>query len=219
MKFLRRSLIRFYDDLADADYTDVDRGSHVSAITGVIGEDLLLGLLFHYWKNQSLPLDAQRLPAKCKAQGKKGKRLDAWVARSDTRLFQIEIKNWSAHSLGERGLSANATSQELQAAASRRWTDFFGNNDKMPASALKVLLDMPPPKSHAGWPVERLLCFWLPLAQGDAIPMTSATILAKPVSVFSASIYLRQLQVEELELDVPRVESRLKLLASLQPSA
>ena len=218
MKFLRRALIRFYDDLADADYADVDRGSHVSAITGVIGEDLLLGLLFHYWESPPISLNARRLPDKCKAPGKKGKRLDAWVARGDERLFQIEIKNWSAHSLGERGLRIGASSNDIEEASHNRWVKFFGQNDKMPASALKILLNMPAPEQYASWPIERLLCFWLPLAESEVTPMTKTRILEKGISVFSASIYLRQLDVEELELEVPRIESRLKILSSLRPT-
>lgn len=216
MEFDRKALICFYDDLADASFTDADRGAHVSAITGIIGEDLLLGLLAHYWAGQNPPVLCERIPDKCKAPGKKGKRLDGWVTMGEHRLAQVEIKNWSAHSLGERTLAFSVTEDELAAAARRKWQDFFGNNDKMPNSALKILLDMPPPERFTERAVERVLCFWLPLAQDEVKPLTTAQILGKSVNVFSGSIYLRQLRCDRLELHVPRVEARLRLLALLQ---
>lgn len=216
MNFNRTALIRFYDDLADEAFADADRGAHVSAITGVIGEDLLLGLFAHYCASQEPPLICERLPEKCKAPGKKGKRLDAWVSIGEHRIAQVEIKNWSAHSLGERTLSLNASEQEVIAAARKRWQEFFGNNDKMPSSALKILLNMPPPERFAERVVEKVLCFWLPLAQDELTPMTRATIMGNAVDVFSGSIYLRQLCCETLNLHVPRIEARLRLLALLQ---
>ena len=170
MKFDRTALIRFYDDLADDVFADADRGAHVSAITGVIGEDLLLGLFAHFWANQSPPLLCERIPDKCKAPGKKGKRLDGWVTMGEDRHAQVEIKNWSAHSLGERTFPFSASDQMVTAAAQTRWKEFFGNNDKMPSSALKILLDMPPPERLAARLVERVLCFWLPLAQDQLTP-------------------------------------------------
>lgn len=219
MKFDRTALIRFYDDLADDGFADVDRGAHVSAITGVIGEDLLLGLFAHYWASQSPSLLCERIPDKCKAPGKKGKRLDGWVTIGNDRLAQVEIKNWSAHSLGERTLPFSASDENVAAAARKRWKDFFGANDKMPSSALKILLDMPPPERLAGRLVERVLCFWLPVAQDQLQPLSTATILGKSVSVFSGSIYLRQLHCDSLDLQVPRVEARLRVLGMLQGQA
>lgn len=216
MNFNRAALIRFYDDLADKAFADTNRGAHVAAITGLIGEDLLLGLFAHHYASQEPPLVCEFQPEKCKAPGKKGKRLDAWVTIGEHRLAQVEIKNWSAHSLGERPLALDADEQAVKAAARKRWKEFFGNNDKMPSSALKILLDMPPPDRLNGRDVEKVLCFWLPLAQDEVAPMTTAQIMGKTVNVFSGSIYLRQLRRESLELDVPRVEARLRLLALLQ---
>ena len=216
MNFQRTALIRFYDDLSDAAFASPDRGAHVSAVTGMIGEDLLLGLLFHFLSRQSPPLSCAALPDRCKAPGKKGKRLDAWITIGDDRIGQVEIKNWSAHSLGESGLSLGASPDELGDAAAKRWNAFFGKNDTMPESTRKLLCDMPVPERVAHRRFERWLCFWLPIAQAPVEPMTKATIMGKEINVFSASIYLRQIQDELLDLAVPRIDARLKLLASLR---
>ncbi len=215
MKFKRTSLIRFYDDLGDSDFTDDNRGSHVSAITGMIGEDLLLGTMFHCLANQQSPLMCSLLPDKCKAPGNKGKRLDAWVLIGDTRVAQIEIKNWSAHSLGGKSLPFAATEAEVSAMSNLRWKNFFGNNDRMPETTLKVLQDMPVPIIASERSFERWLCFWLPIAQNGAVPISTATIMGKEVNVFSASIYLRRLREELIDISVPRIDARLKILSSL----
>ena len=216
MNFHRTALIRFYDDLTDVGFNSPDRGAHVSAVTGMIGEDLLLGLLFHCVGRHNPPLNCVALPDRCKAPGKKGKRLDAWITIGENRVGQVEIKNWSAHSLGESSLQLNATPEQLAAAAKRRWREFFGENDRMPESTRKVLHDMPVPERVANRSFERWLCFWLPIAETEITPITNAHIMGKEVNVFSASIYLRQLQENLLDLHVPRIEARLQLLASLR---
>lgn len=225
--FQRTALLRFYDDKQDDEFKSNQRGAHVSAITGVIGEELLLGLLFHCLNGQTPPIPCKLLEGKPRRGGEliEGKRsrgnwLDAWVQLGADRLAQVEIKNWSAHSLGEKSLATGASNSAIEAAAKARWKAFFGNNDKMPASTAKIKLDYLPPKDFlAKHPVERVLCFWLPLAQDAVQPLTTTVIDGKEVTVFSASIYLRQLPLEFLELHCPLVEARFALLASLQGPA
>ncbi|MBT2301389.1 hypothetical protein J7E70_13050 [Variovorax paradoxus] len=227
ISFQRTALLRFYDDKEDAEFKSKQRGARVSAITGVIGEELLLGLLFHCLNRQTPSVPCKLLEGKPRRgaeriEGKrsKGNWLDAWVQLGTDRLAQVEIKNWSAHSLGEKSLAIGASDSKVEAVAKARWKAFFGNNDKMPASAAKIKLDYPPPEDFlVKHPVQRILCFWLPLAQDAVQPLTTAVIDGKEVTVFSASIYLRQLRVEVLELHCPHIEARMALLDLLQGPA
>jgi hypothetical protein len=229
INFQRTALLRFYDDKEDAEFECRQRGAHVSAITGVIGEELLLGLLFDCLKRKDPSIPCKVLEGKPRRRGErigakrsKGNWLDAWVQLGHDGLAQVEVKNWSAHSLGEKSLPCDATDSMVEVVAKRRWKEFFGNNDRMPASASKINLDYPPPPDFvSSQPIQRFLCFWLPLAHDDVCPLTTAVIDGKEVTVFSASIYLRQLKIESLELCCPHIEARMALLNVLQgaPSA
>ncbi|MBS0340401.1 MAG: hypothetical protein JSS56_07720 [Proteobacteria bacterium] len=222
--FQRTALLRFYDDKQDLGFQHRRRGAHVSAITGVIGEELLLELLCHYFKYQRPAVHCEVLPDKPRRrdepiEGKRGSGnwLDAWVKLGAGHLAQVEIKNWSAHSLGGKTLALDATDAVIEADATARWKSFFGDNDKMPSSARKILLDYPMPGGiQLAMPVERILCFWQPVVQDSLKPMSNAVICGKEISVFSASIYLRQLEMESIELDCPDVEERLRVLEELQ---
>src|SRR5260370_611381 len=101
MNFKRTKLITFYDQ-PRAWATEVEgRGSHVSAITGLIGEDLIIGLLRHFWCSEGA--SSKILSYQCYPGTQKGERLDAWLLREyqgEHWLFQVEVKNWSGHSKG-----------------------------------------------------------------------------------------------------------------------
>lgn len=89
MKVQKAALLEFYDKRRT---WPTATGSPVSAITGVIGEDLVLGLLCRH-------LDGKILSYGCKPGGSSGRRLDAWVS-AGRKLYQVEVKNWCAHSMG-----------------------------------------------------------------------------------------------------------------------
>ncbi len=97
IEFDIEKLIEFYD------VKDSNKVKPASSITAVIGEDLVAGLFKHFLlsKNNN---ESVRIIEKIKAAGKKGKMLDRWIvlASEDGKsiLYQTEIKNWSAHSLG-----------------------------------------------------------------------------------------------------------------------
>src|SRR5437867_11663435 len=115
MRFRRLALLDFYDDPQSELFAADGRGSHVSAITGLIGEDLILGLLLHYWKSQG---DSARVISYQCTQGTiKGVRLDAWVIKNDGELFQVEVKNWSAHSRDGYRLPADSSQEDVAAFA------------------------------------------------------------------------------------------------------
>lgn len=94
-------LLAFFDEEA--------KGSsrHASAIVGVAGEDLGAALLVDYFRSQGVV--AEILPERCTQGTKKGYRLDRWIlthAPAGDVLYQVEIKNWSAHAIGGRALGA-----------------------------------------------------------------------------------------------------------------
>ena len=86
------------------DMQNRENSKHISSITGLIGEDLLSGLLKHYLcRNEDgvdVKIDESVTP---KQKGKNGKMLDRWILTSKLgvadKCYQTEIKNWSSHSL------------------------------------------------------------------------------------------------------------------------
>ena len=213
--FQRTALLRFYDDKEDAGFKHRHRGAHVSAITGVLGEELLLGLFLDCLRRQT---GENAVVLKGKPR-RRGNWLDAWVQLRPGCLGQVEIKNWSAHSLGGgKSLPITAPQPQIEAAAKARWKRYFGkDHDKMPSGAKKVLHDYDAPSgTKLTAPVERILCFWQPLSQNGSQPLSKATICGKEITVFSASIYLRQVDQDEFELDCPNMEERLRILDALQ---
>ncbi len=61
MKIARERFIRFFDEKSKDEGHD---GSDVTAIIGLLGEDLLLGVLQHYWKTNE-GVESHVLSYKC----------------------------------------------------------------------------------------------------------------------------------------------------------
>ncbi len=213
MKFYRNNLIEFYDNKRSEIFANDGLGGDVSAITGLIGEDLLVAILFHYWRNGE-HLNPERLPDPCKEDGvKNGKKLDAWLVRDNQTIFQVEIKNWSAHSKNGRSVPTNANQEDIQSNANKRWIEYFGDNGGLPEQAKKILLPMQRPQGFENHKLERMLLFWFPIAEDTLQPMS---VVKKPyrqeLHVFSASIYLRKLSEEVIDLDTPIIQRRCNTL-------
>ena len=83
MKIAREKIIKFFDEKSKDKSHD---GSDVTAVIGLLGEDLLLGALQHYWKS-SEGVESQILDYKCTRGSKKGSRLDGWL--------EVAPKNWT----------------------------------------------------------------------------------------------------------------------------
>jgi hypothetical protein len=159
----------------------------------------------------------KRVGEKIDGRRGKGNWLDAWVQLGANRLAQVEIKNWSAHSLSEKSLALDATLEDITNTATARWERFFGQNDKLPTAVSKIKhVYLPPKKIKYFGNIERVLLFWLPVCQNTLQPLTTATIDGVLITVFSASVYLRTLAIEAIELDCPDTEARIKLLNALQ---
>ncbi|MCX7069880.1 MAG: hypothetical protein NTW01_02640 [Gammaproteobacteria bacterium] len=216
IRFDREALLHFYDDTRTAFFDSLNPKGHVSGITGLIGEELLLGLLCRYLRTCHGLNDVQILPDVPRQHLPDRKKLDGWIAsQSCRRLFQVEVKNWSAHSLGGRSVSASAGEEALKRESRTRWNEYFGEDNLLPASARKVLLEFDRPDEQKDFEVQPVLCFWHPIAEKDCASMSTIKRENKALQVFSGSNFLRALQDEFVEIDSPRLEQRLQLLHRL----
>jgi hypothetical protein len=214
MKIAHEKLTKFYDEHVNDD----GRGSDVSALTALWGEDLLLGVLQHYWKTAE-NADSEILSYSCNTGKKKGKRLDGWLLKrcaGRESLYQVEVKNWSAYSLGGRQLGLAASEKDLRDYCEEQWKYYFGR-DTIPApSVAKVLVKMKIPPGYETRQVTPLLCFWFFISESLTSPFSQRHYPdGRAVHVFSASAYLRSLKDEFIEISMPRAERRMKLLANL----
>ena len=113
----RLELLRFYDDPIPA-----EKGMDATAVNAVAGEELGLALLMHYFTESGT--EVSRLPGTCSTGKSHGHRLDAWVQTPDV-LYQVEIKNWSAHSLGGRHLAADADDSTSRTFRAKMWQSYW----------------------------------------------------------------------------------------------
>lgn len=209
--------IRFYDEVSSIN------SKHASSITGLIGEDIALNVFRHYARSQDW--DVTVLDAPCTEGKRKGKWLDKWlvVARdSPPCLYQVEIKNWSAHSLGGKHLAHNSSPEEIALYKQQRWRGLWDQaNERFYGDYLnKVLSPMQPPLAQAHLPVEPLLILWFaihPFGLNEPFFTMKAQGAFARVHVFSVSAYLRALNVDTIQLDVPRIEERMYILQTLLP--
>lgn len=150
---------------------------------------------------------------------RKGVRLDRWLRvqwPDKGILFQVEIKNWSAHSLGGKELSLNATTDALSAYRRRQWKIF--ETKWLPDPRVrKVLVPMKKPEEVD---VEPVACFWLAMhPEGDSAPWFSIDLPAsehfRQLWVFSMSNYLRSLTENHIVLEMPQTVQRVLWLNKL----
>lgn len=203
---------------------DSSSGSHVSAITGMIGEDLVLGLFQHYWDSTCSGNTSEILSYDCKEERPGKRKLDAWVmcktASGDRILYQTEIKNWSSYSRGMRTYAE----PDSDAEATARWQHFIeiGNRDE---SLTKVAFaprtsDIKEKMDISGQrigeiPPRPLLCMWSPIATRTSdkkcfFTEASTNLYLPGVAVFSASLYLRLLKDQKIKIKAPRAEHRIR---------
>jgi hypothetical protein len=229
------ALLELYDQ--DPNYDKL--GSPITAITSLIGEDLLLGLFDHYL--QSIRDGVVSLDYSCKAEGQRGHRLDAWIETKHKPeiLYQAEIKNWSASAIGGRPIG-NTTDSLLRVAEHNRKR--YLNHSKNSRKVWKVLLNATTPDWHTNRNNRLyLLIFWSPIAPKDTVlsktclnpffevkteefreTIKGAGIFIEPYSypekvwIFSASNYLRGLRdCDLIPLRMPRVKQRLEKIRDL----
>jgi hypothetical protein len=205
----RLELLAFYDDPHDA-----ERGVHATAINAVAGEELGLALVIHYFR--SLGIDASIIPGPCTTGGRQGYRLDGWIRTSET-VYQVEVKNWSSHSIGGKKLPVDAGSEESSRHRIKVWNEYWSGDSFREESAAKVLEPMLPP--FACERIAALIAFWDPMhPEGLSEPLFQVPLAGcafTDVTVFSMSSYLRGLQCTSLALPLPKTIARLDILARI----
>lgn len=231
-------LLLFFDE------RPMDSRGHASAVVPFIGEELGASLLCRYYRAQGCT--ARILTKKGTAitptpGTNKGGRLDRWVLTktgdNDPTLYQVEVKNWSAHSYGGKVLNVAAAEDEIRVYRMNRWQDHW-NEDKCDFrddEAAKVLVRMKPPSRVddetgrlCGFPfmpderVEPLICFWWPVhSEGQNESLWFCRFQSGPINgfrgvwVFSMSNYLRSVRasgVPRITLAMPITEQRVAWL-------
>jgi len=108
-----------------------DSRRHATAIVSVLGEDLGVSLLQSCLEQQfavtSTVVTENGIP-RTPTPGASGARLDRWLLANPAgpekrRLYQVEIKNWSAHAIGGREIPNGRRHDEafLKAYRIERW--------------------------------------------------------------------------------------------------
>jgi hypothetical protein len=204
----RRELLAFFDEAPPA-----ARG-HATALVAVAGEELGLALLVDYFRRGGVA--SGRLPDACTQGRQRGHRLDGWVEAGHT-LYQVEVKNWSAHSIGGTQLPSSLSEAGMAEFRRARWGEVWRDGNLADKPAQKVLEPMRPPYWHPN--IKTLIVFWVPMhpeGKPDALFTTPASSTHFPdLTVFSMSNYLRGLPEDRIALDLPRTEARLAWLERL----
>lgn len=211
-----KRLLEFFDQKPDE-----SRG-HATAIVAVAGEDLGVGLLKHCLECTG-NAKVSFLPGPVTTGNQKGPRLDRWVdvvwPDGSGRLFQTEIKNWSAHAIGGKILNVDAPPDEVARFGRERWRGHAGSMHWKPIS--KVLTPMKKPSgvdpSHTLEPL--LIYWWVIHPEGlnesffshDLGPGQNFSRLW----LFSMSSYLRSLNEAAIELEMPHAANRISWLHRL----
>lgn len=215
-----RRLLEFFDERPEC-----SRG-HATAICAVCGEELGAGLITHYFRERRFEVSKPDWKA---TQGtSEGCRLDCWIKVTNSegaRLFQVEIKNWSAHAIGGKRLPIIKTGSEYAAELKERWGTYWQDDAGIKRKALqKVLVPMKPPQQWASLKPEPLACVWDAIhPEGKlgepffSVPLPKQTQVFDHVCFFSMSAYLRSLGTEFIQLEMPRTTDRGKWLDELFP--
>lgn len=231
------ALIKLYDEKPaknQKDKAEEQLGSPITAITSLIGEDLVLGIfeLFLHDTGDGFKIGPDYF---CKSKGSRGPRLDAWILTSQSICYQAEVKNWCASAKGGKRIKTGDGSSWLKA-AHRNYDRYLRHDDNIRA-VWKVVAEMQPWEQGGPERPQPLLAFWSPVAppsttSHDAIEafITVTTRdfkeqiesagywppVAEEVRIFSASNYLRQsVKSENISVCMPRVRHRLNELGKL----
>ena len=200
---------------------------HISAINGMIGEDLSKALLRHYFESQSYKVNLfdNSVP---KENGSKGKWLDAWLEinqQGDKKLFQVEIKNWTSYSKGGRALAIDDSWDSVCKESQRRLKEIWvGENHSFKEKGLDKVFKLMnnPPEGYLNTQAAPLISFWYPISDGKnmtdplfSISLNHPEIPFKELSIFSVSMYLRILLrkgISSIGIDLNDVRDRLMLM-------
>jgi hypothetical protein len=213
-----RELLNFYD------YRVPSSNSHATAVNALLGEDLAVALLVHYFKAEGL--DVLALNEVCTQGTQRGNRLDKWIlVNSSTAsiIYQVEIKNWSAHSIGGKSVKLDADEAYMRDYRLKRWRFQFNEEKQVPSQkgTLKVLTKMRVPAAHKDIKHEALLCFWEAIhPKGELEALFEVDVQSESFSklkIFSMSNYVAHLlkTTETLEVEMAVADARIDWLKRL----
>jgi hypothetical protein len=206
------------------DFQVHDSIGHASAINAVLGEDLALALMRHYFL--SLGYEFIALDDACTQGTNRGFRLDKWILLNrgkEKTIFQTEIKNWSAHSYQGKRVPINADEAFMSFFRRKRWERQFNSTDLVPSQkeTIKVLTKMLIPQRITGFEQKTLLCFWEPIhSEGLSDSLFEVDVKSeafKRMTVFSLSNYVMQLlkSTETVEVEMTDADARIAWLEKL----
>jgi len=213
-----RELLNFYD------YRVPSSNTHASAVSALLGEDLAVALLVHYFKCEGL--DVLVLDEVCTQGTQRGNRLDKWISvKSSTTsiIYQVEIKNWSAHSIGGKSVKIDADEDYMRDYRLKRWRLQFNEETQVPSQkeTLKVLTKMRVPTACKNFKHEALLCFWEAIhPKGELEALFEVDVHSESFSklkFFSMSNYVSLLlkTTETLEVEMADADARIDWLKRL----
>jgi len=217
-----RGVLEFYDGAVATECT------HSNAINALLGEELGLGLMIHHLR-ASTGGDVAALADPCTQGTPAGVRLDRWVrvaGPGDAILYQVEVKNWCAHSLGGRPLAIEAEDATLAMHATTMWKRYWDAGAGCPVDKplRKVLVPMRAPRHLIADRVEPVACVWDLLApSGSPIPwfdVPAAGAFAR-LHWFSMSAYLRTLLgagQSEIDIPTPLLDAGLAVVGRMVPA-
>jgi hypothetical protein len=212
----RHEILNFFDK------KDRKHSKHSSAINSFAGEELGVSLFGHFL--QSKGFKVRREDHGFKNAQKTKKRLDAWItAISDSEkiIYQAEVKNWTSHSLGGRAIGA---SENLNDYCQDRWNWIWDKKQSSFCEKLrKALIKFDVPDEFRNFEHKALICIWSPVHPNGknefyfpvSIGGTNDEFIFNEAFVFSISLYLQNLKVESIELDMPATEERLEIFNKL----
>jgi hypothetical protein len=208
-----REVLRFFDG------EDREACKHSSALNGLLGEELGIALLEACLKTKAYS-DVEVIDQPCTQGTSRGVRLDRWIfaERPGERIaFQVEVKNWCAHSLGGRPLPVDPDHASLAAHLKQNWARYWNHELSQPAEKglLKVLTPMLLPDQGEGRQVEPVACVWdglHPDGQLDPWFPSKPSGSFHRLWWFSMSSFLRltaRENEETLALDLRHAEARI----------
>jgi len=211
-----KAILEFFDERPE------NSKHHATAICSVAGEELGVALLKHYLESEGKEITL--LSGSCTTGKQKGPRLDCWLLVTEGRkrtLYQVEVKNWSAHAIGGRCLPIDADERDVSEYKIERWRHEWRNGRFTKRQVSKVLIPMRPPTANYDYH-EPLVCYWTALhPEGLEEPLFAISVRGAAfslVNVFSMSSYLRNLRKmgkRRLQLEMPTTSIRMNWLHTL----
>ena len=126
-----KNILSFFDHISPT------TNGHVSAVTGVVGEDLGIALLQHCLRYQhgmeSRVITEGGKPTTPTKGTRKGHRLDRWlladaVGDNGRTVYQVEVKNWSATAIGGKELRLDAAESAVRSFRKARWLSHWDSD-------------------------------------------------------------------------------------------